>query len=558
MATRKKQIISNRTMKHGYGSKINTTWSGEDVATAGLSAGAGALSGAATGAMIGAAGGPIGIVGGAVIGGLVGLGTGIIGSSAKAKQRAMLKEQNRQQIIANMDQRTQSDMSEFSGFNANTRPVSFYLKGGRMFANGGTMKGMFPMSHDTTLAVGPSHENGGISAGPNDEVEGGETMKQEGNETLVFSDRLTLPGTKVTFADASKPLMMFKGKLEKRFASNEKDIIKQRKIIDKPTTTQLTIGTAKRRAMISSQKSEQVLAQIGMIDDQLNNIFKVQEEVNGNEKDVNQPIQFRYGGKMKHIDGGAFDTYFGKQFNDVTKLRNPTVNSSIPIMLNPAYNNFNNNTSTSNPKRFNISQTGMQIGADVLDTVSQVITSNQMSKLPVPVRNLTRAPRFNTYVDNSKDISSIDTSVSETIKFIKDNTSNPAVRRASIMNLLNQSAKAKSTSFFNKSAMERELENKNIQLAFETGRENADTTYQNSMIQYQSNVAGLNRQSQIAANFSDKVVNLGVARATTESNDIGFAAILSQFPEGVRKRVLQSIQQGKSKGRALQMAYSGV
>ena len=542
-----KKVYGGR-VHHAYGSKINTTWNGGDVATAGLDTASGALGGAATGAMLGSVVPGLGTAVGGVVGGLVGLGKGLLGSSAKAKQRAQLKEQNRQQIIANMDQRTQSDTAEFSGFNANTRPVSFYMQGGRMFANGGVMNGMTPMSHDTELAVGPKHEQGGISAGPNDEVEGGETMKQQGNETLVFSDRLTLPGNKVKFADASKPLMMFKGQLEKKFASNEKDIMQQRKVIDKPTATQLTIGTAKRRAMISSQKSDQILAQIGMLDSELNNMFKTQEQLNGNAEQE----QKAYGGRIKHWDGNIINSL------PANKLTIPGMSASASTMqlkdmgFRPQSKNYDRGSGFN----FNPGQLGLQAGADVLDTISASITSNQMSNLPLPVKSLTRAPRFNTYVDNSKDISSIDTSVAETMKFIKDNTRNPAVRRASMMNILNQANKAKSTSFFNKSAMERELENKNVQLAFDTGRENANTTYENSMMQYQSNIAGLTRQSQITSNLADKITGIGVMNAQKESNDVGFAAILAQFPEGVRKRVLQSIQQGKSKGSALRNAYA--
>jgi hypothetical protein len=47
---------------------------------------------------------------------------------------------------------------------------------------------------------GPSHEEGGIAIGQNNEVEGGETSLKD----YIFSDTTKVPGTKVTFAQMSK------------------------------------------------------------------------------------------------------------------------------------------------------------------------------------------------------------------------------------------------------------------------------------------------------------------------------------------------------------------
>jgi hypothetical protein len=61
---------------------------------------------------------------------------------------------------------------------------------------------------------GPSHENGGIAIGQNNEVEGGETSLKD----YIFSDTTKVPGTKITFAQMSK-------RIEKKYGLRQNDAI---------------------------------------------------------------------------------------------------------------------------------------------------------------------------------------------------------------------------------------------------------------------------------------------------------------------------------------------
>ena len=501
--------------KHAYGSEIKTKWNGADVATTGLDTAGGAISGAAIGTMVFPG---IGTAAGAIVGGVIGLAKGLLGSSAKAKQRAMLKEANRQQTIQNMDNRVATDSQE--SYKITSSP-SFYLKGGKMnvrfHSMGGSVPGANPLSHDTEMIVGPRHEGGGVQYGPNDEVEGGETTMKQGDGTMVFSDRLKVPNSNLTYADASKPLMERKGELEGKFAMVEKDIEKERDYLKNAKHPVLDSNSAKRRAQIGGMKSEKILMEIESLNAQLEVLFNMQEQANGNAEQNPE-------GEVLHAGGG----FIGKMFKCIGNLKLGKI--------------FEGGTD---------SQLGLQAGADMLDTLSQSITSYQMSKLPTPNRAMVKPIRFNSYVDNSGDIASIDASAKATGKFIGDNVRNSQVRRASMISLTNKINAAKSQSFMNKFRMETDIENKNAQLVFDSVLRNNESSFANSTDKFNSTIAGLNRQSQIAGNFADKVSALGTSKAQLEANDMSLGAILTQYPEPVRNAILKSMSQGKSFKQAL-------
>lgn len=64
--------------------------------------------------------------------------------------------------------------------------------------------GQLPMNMNLNELNGPSHEEGGMSISPQVEVEGNETIFEP--ESYVFSDSLTVPGKKKTFAQESKSI----------------------------------------------------------------------------------------------------------------------------------------------------------------------------------------------------------------------------------------------------------------------------------------------------------------------------------------------------------------
>ena len=84
--------------------------------------------------------------------------------------------------------------------------------------------GLMPMSNDRPQAKqvqGPRHEQGGVPLDNNTEVEGGETMDNvrtsQGDGEFVFSDRIQVPETDMTFAQLHK-VMVEKGATEDEIA----------------------------------------------------------------------------------------------------------------------------------------------------------------------------------------------------------------------------------------------------------------------------------------------------------------------------------------------------
>lgn len=650
----KKKSCKPKLTKHAYGSKIQTKWERGDYATVGLDAGSGAITGATIGSVVPVVGTAIG----AVVGGLVGLGKGILGSSAKAKQRAQLKEANRQQTMQNMESRMTADSANTNY--TNTSP-SFYLRGGRIHMMGSSIPGMKPIASDSELAIGPSHENGGIPYGPNDEIEGGETTMQKPTETLVFSDRLKVPGTNKTFAKLSYPLMIEKGKIEKEFESILKSSEKEVEVLNDPTNSKVKRNSSIRRGEINTLRSSEKLAKINAINIVLEDLFRVQEQVNGNEQESEDgSTQHGTGGSIKkyreeylaRVRGGrgvnmlpkvpvvgkkstkfegnvvspmidytdltntnpfeykptqkpkngimmegidqspkSFEIYEGVKINPAIKpsivaktngavkaaITSSVSNTTIPFDTNAfVTDDFKSKVSaiptlparvsqpgtlvdTSNlqemsPKLigsgdasgFKVNGTALQYAADALDTISQAISSYQMSKLPMPNRAMMPRMRFNTHVDNSKDINDINSTQASIKKFIADNVRNPQVRRAMMIDLATKMNAARSTSFLNKFNMEQSLENKNTELAFQTIAQNNGASFQNAVDKFNQTTATYTRNSQIAANFADKIGQVGLNKEREDSQYVSLGLMLSQYPESVRKNILANLKSGKS------------
>lgn len=138
------------------------------------------------------------------------------------------------------------------------------------FAYGGNLN-MLPDGGKFIEYQGPDHANGGINVDTNgvptpmqtsNEVEGGETLHDNGIENYIFSDRLVVnPGDKkkLTFADLSK-------KINNKYKNSDKDPIAEKT----------------RKLELENLKGEQE---------------SLKQMMNGGE-------DFACGGKMKHPDGG--------------------------------------------------------------------------------------------------------------------------------------------------------------------------------------------------------------------------------------------------------------
>lgn len=107
-----------------------------------------------------------------------------------------------------------------------------YKQGGIIKKDGGELQ---PVSKNTQLAVGQSHENGGIKLDSKSEIEGGETLVDKGDHTLVVSDNLVNPLSGNTFAKddlkLAKSLSKYEGKTSNLAKNSVRQINAKREIL---------------------------------------------------------------------------------------------------------------------------------------------------------------------------------------------------------------------------------------------------------------------------------------------------------------------------------------
>lgn len=233
---------------------------------------AGYWQGTSKGAQMGQSFGPWGMLIGAAVGGIYG---GISGNAnAKKKNKAL------------RDYQTEENASLVQGQVANS-----YAR-----ANGGPLN--LPDMEGYNTYKGNTHENGGIPAGPNAEVETGEVNFNN----YIYSDRLTPAGKKSTFADMAK-------RIRAKYKGREED--KAGKISMERDLAELAKQNDLARAM---KEQEDMIAQ------------KTQEL-----EDIH-----KYGGCIKYENGGlVLDETSHNQLRRVAKKRG----IEFPELLTKIYSN---------------------------------------------------------------------------------------------------------------------------------------------------------------------------------------------------------------------------
>jgi hypothetical protein len=170
------------------------------------------------------------------IGGTIGFFKGKGEEDAYDKQKRLEAEQekaSRQQAYNSSKQYNQADATNRGFLTGGTQQSSFYGKnGGVIRKEGGELHSI---SKNTKLAVGQSHENGGIKLDAESEIEGGETLVDKGDHTLVVSDNLVNPMSGNTFAKddlkLAKSLSKFEGKTSNLAKNSIKQINAKREIL---------------------------------------------------------------------------------------------------------------------------------------------------------------------------------------------------------------------------------------------------------------------------------------------------------------------------------------
>jgi len=152
------------------------------------------------------------------------------------KDKAARKSLADQALVQRINQASQYNQMDATnrGYSAQgTNMSSFYGKhggklmkcaiGGKIYKEGGSLN---PVASDTKLALGRTHEQGGIKMSQNAEIEGGETVVNKGDHTLVVSNNLVNPETGRTFAKDDLKLAKLQSKYEKSMSPLSRNSLK--------------------------------------------------------------------------------------------------------------------------------------------------------------------------------------------------------------------------------------------------------------------------------------------------------------------------------------------
>lgn len=541
---------------------------------AGVTAAAAAGSSALAGTTLGAWAGPIGMAAGAIIGGIVGL---FGGRRKKRKAKKAAEEADRQrQIVASNERILQDELklsntaqqegtldiyddSNITGVTGYQDDASFSsdlvqptVQGtpfddvdpssafGRIAARcGGRLKrkrcggkakryadgGMIEETSSNTAEVnGPSHEQGGVPYGPNAEVEGGEALMTDADNAYIFSDTLKYNGT--TFADLAKPLMKHKGYLESSLPVKSMMLGRMLSLTDRSTYA-IDRNTNGRNAEKANADLQRTNAQIAAIQNELAQLYNLQESMKAESGMEAEPIEARCGGKIrKYYDGGQIVDIsvpvYGTQRN----------NSGSSITGQEVTFTSNDKTQIQNP--LTTIQQGMrcggrtrkyagggfinpgfvsEVGGNLIGGISQLITNkgliDRMESMRVPETPLMDRVELETDINTDAEIGDINNTVRSLEKYITSNSSNSQVARQSILLARTQGSRMRSRVKQDEHNKEVELRNRSRMANAEIAARNSQIRAENEANKFNHQMEIVQRRSQQGAAIGDMIASLG-------------------------------------------------
>lgn len=355
-------------------------------------------------------------------------------------------------------------IEQVAAFGGRFNPIG-YRYGGRRFAAGG----MVPNSSDTMVAYGATHEQIDPQTGETGvpyqdvEVEGGgvvgnralagEVVKQDPNGDIVFSDRLYVPGSKVTYADFAKVISDRKGVIEKEIESQSAELDKALKANNKSRTTIAKQGTINR------------------------NIEKIMIDINVKTTELQQ-----YDNKLNEL--------YGIQEQHATAMG---LRDNVPIMA------------CGGRARRRYPLGGIVLGAQALGGLANFINNiNEAkfySKLTPPQQTRETAPEYDWRYNISSQLEDINRQVGSTRNFIEKNTSNAQVARNLIASVAIQGNAARNKLYAEKNRFEQIGRNRNIEARYKTAIRNAEKEYQNAVDKYNHSVQANSMRADATRTF---------------------------------------------------------
>lgn len=556
------------------------------------------MSGLSAGATIGALAGPIGMATGAIIGGIVGL---FGGRRKKRKAKKAAEEADRQrQIVAGNERILQDELklsntaqqegaldiygdSNITGVTGYQDDASFNsdlvqptVQGtsfgdvdpssafGRIAARcGGRLKrkrcggkakryadgGMIEETSSNTAEVnGPSHEQGGVSYGPNAEVEGGEALMTDADNAYIFSDTLKYNGT--TFADLAKPLMKHKGYLESSLPIKSMMLGRMLSLTDRSTYA-IDRNTNGRNAEKANADLQRTNAQIAAIQNELAQLYNLQESMKAESGMEAEPIEARCGGKIrKYYDGG--------QIVDISVPVYGTQRNNSGNYATGQEVTFTSNDKTQIQNPLTTIQQGMrcggrtrkyagggfispgfisEVGGNLIGGISQLITNkgliDRMESMRVPETPLIDRVELETDINTDAEIGDINNTVRSLEKYITSNSSNSQVARQSILLARTQGSRMRSR-------VKQDEHNKEVELRNRSRMANAEIAARNSQIRAENEANKFNHQMEIVQRRSQQGAAIGDMIASS-GRSIGTAYRSKFYMENLQTANLISV-----------------
>lgn len=548
---------------------------------AGVTAAAAAGSSALAGTTLGAWAGPIGMAAGAIIGGIVGL---FGGRRKKRKAKKAAEEADRQrQIVAGNERILQDELklsntaqqegaldiygdSNITGVTGyqddasfgsdlvqptvqgtpfgDVDPSSAFSRiaarcGGRLkrkrcggkakrYADGGMIE---ETSSNTAEVNGPSHEQGGVPYGPNAEVEGGEALMTDADNAYIFSDTLKYNGT--TFADLAKPLMKHKGYLESSLPVKSMMLGRMLSLTDRSTYA-IDRNTNGRNAEKANADLQRTNAQIAAIQNELAQLYNLQESMKAESGMEAEPIEARCGGKIrKYYDGGQIVDIsvpiYGTQRNnsgssttgqEVTFTSNDKTQIQNPLTTIQQGLRCGGRTRKYADGGFISPGFVSEVGGNLIGGISQFITNkgliDRMESMRVPEIPLMDRVELETDINTDAEIGDINNTVRSLEKYITSNSSNSQVARQSILLARTQGSRMRSRVKQDEHNKEVELRNRSRIANAEIAARNSQIRSENEANKFSHQMEIIQKRSQNSAILSNMISKIGNAINSTQ------------------------------------------
>ena len=398
----------------------------------------------------------------------------------------------------------------------------------RRYADGGMIE---ETSSNTAEVNGPSHEQGGVPYGPNAEVEGGEALMTDADNAYVFSDTLKYNGT--TFADLAKPLMKHKGYLESSLPVKSMMLGRMLSLTDRSTYA-IDRNTNGRNAEKANADLQRTNAQIAAIQNELAQLYNLQESMKAESGMEAEPIEARCGGKIRrYYDGGQI-------VNSLVPIYDIQRNNSLGSTTGQEVT-FTSNDKTQIQNPLTTIQQGLrcggrtrkyagggfispgfvsEVGGNLIGGISQFITNkgliDRMESMRVPEIPLMDRVELETDINTDAEIGDINNTVRSLEKYITSNSSNSQVARQSILLARTQGSRMRSRVKQDEHNKEVELRNRSRIANAEIAARNSQIRAENEANKFSHQMEIIQKRSQNSAILSNMISKIGSAINSTQ------------------------------------------